>query len=179
MAALPSIPDIITISKISIGLAGIDNARGSLFGKRLNSPYSIVEIAIASDTLSWQYTGDPTDDTLRGYANYVYWMCGKYALAAQYIMTGGGGGTVVPGGLTRPLPLDFIVSATSVFPTGSTGGTIPQYEGWNLDFDRGGLAQNTTNVGDGSSYYSWSRVTYTVAFSPALGEGELVRLTPV
>lgn len=179
MAGLQTIPDIITISKISIGLAGIDNAKGSLFGKRLNSPYSIVEIAIASDTLSWQYEGDPTDSTLRGYANYVYWMCGKYALTARYLMTGGGGGTVVPGGMTRPLPLDFIVSAASVFATGSTGGTIPQFSGWNLDMDRNNIPQNTTDRGDGSSYYSWNRDTYTVVFSPALQADEIIRLTPV
>lgn len=179
MAVQPSIADTILIGDVSVYLSSINNARGTLFGKRLSSPYSPVQIATVTDALRWQYEGDSTDDTLRGVANYLIWMCGSYGLQAQYIISGSGGGSVIPAGVTRPLPLDFIVSSTSVFATGSTGGTIPQFSGWNLDFDRNNIPQNTTDRGDGSSFYSWNRDTYTVVFSPALSADELIRLTPV
>lgn len=179
MSALLSISDTILIGRVSIYLSSINNSKGVLFGRRLSSPYSPVQISTVTDALRFQYDGDPTDATLRGVADYLIWMCGSYGLQAQYIISGSGGGTVVPGGSTRPLPLDFIVSASSVFATGSTGGTIPQFSGWNLDFDRNNIPQNTTDRGDGSSFYNWNRDTATVTFTPALQADELVRLTPV
>ncbi len=186
MAALQTIAETIVIGDISIYLSGNNNALGVLFGKRLASPFSPVQIATCTDALRWQYEdllavgAVSDDDTLRGTANYLIWMCGRYGLQAQYIASGSGGGTVVPAGSsTRPLPLDFIVSASSIFATGSTGGTIPQFAGWNLDFDRNNIPQNTTDRGDGSSFYTWNRTTATVFFSPALNADEIVRLTPV
>jgi hypothetical protein len=186
MAALQTIAETIAIGEVSIYLSGNDNATGVLWGKRLNSPYSPVQIATCTDALKWQYedllaNGQVADDdTLRGTANYLIWMCGKYGLQAQYIISGSGGGTVQPSGSsTRPQPLDFIVSASSIIPTGGSGLTIPSYVGWNLDFFRNNIPQNTTDRGDGSSYYTWNRTTATVFFSPALNADEIVRLTPV
>lgn len=185
MAVLSTIPETIVIGDISIYLAGNNNAKGVLFGRRLSSPKSPVQIAICTDALRWQYEdlleqGEvDDDDTLRGTANYLIWMCGSYGLQAQYIASGGGGGTVQPAGSsTRPQPLDFVVSATSSIPTGGTGLTIPSFIGWNVEFLRGGIGQNTTDVGDGSSYYSWNRTTGTITISPAASVSELFRITP-
>lgn len=178
MAVQPTISETIQIGDVSIYLSGNDNALGALFGKRLAAPFSDVQIATITDAIRWQYEGYPTDPTLRSTCNYAIWMFGKYGLQAQYIISGGGGGTVIPSAGTRPLPLDFIVSTSSIIATGQSGLTIPQFIGWNLDFDRGGIAQNTTNVGDGSSYYTWDRITGTFSCFPAANEDELFRLTP-
>lgn len=179
MAVLQTISETIAIGEVSTYLSGNDNASGALFGKRLNSPYSAVQIATLTDVLSWQYADYPTDDTLRGVANYLIWMCGKYGLEAQYIILGTGGGTVLPSGANRPVPLDFQVTSSSIIATGASTLNIPSYIGWNLIFARGGIDQNTTNVGDGSSYYSWARDTGDFSCSPAAGESELFKLTPV
>jgi len=184
MAILLTIGQIIEIGDVSVYLASNENSRGSLFGKRLASPFSPVEIAMYTDALRFgnEDDGDDVDNTvlLRQTANYVLWCCGKYGQQARNIIGGSGGGTVQPSGSgTRPTPLDFIVSATSIIPTGSSSLVIPSYLGWNLQFDRNGITQNTTDVGDGSSYYTWTRATATFIASVALQEGELVRLTPV
>ena len=181
MAALLTIAETIAIGQLSTCLSGNDNAKGVLFGKRLNSPYSPVQIATCTDALKWQYEDYPTDPTLRGTANYLIWMCGKYGLEAQYIISGGGGGgTVVPGNTTRPLPLDFIVNTTtSPIIAGQSILVISSFRGWNLNFDRGGVAQNTTDVGDGSSFYTWDRNTGTFSCSPQAYENELFRLSPI
>jgi len=117
MAALPTIPQVIQRGQVSIYLAGNDVAKGSLFGKRLASPVSPIEIMMSVDALSWQYVGDPTDTTLRGFANYVIWECGGYGLQAQNIISGSaGGGTVLPPGGTRGNYFVIIAEATSTDP---------------------------------------------------------------
>ena len=73
MAALPTILETIEIGDVSIYLAGNDNSKGALFGKRLASPTSPVLIAIVTDAIRWEYETDPTDDTLRGSCNYLLW----------------------------------------------------------------------------------------------------------
>ena len=184
MAILLTIAEIIEVGDVSIYLSSNDNSKGSLFGKRLSSPYSSVEIDVVTDAVRWgnEDDGDDIDNTvaLRSTANYLLWMCGKYGQQAQYIISGAGGGTVIPGqSVSRPEPLDFIVSASSVIITGATGATLSAFIGWNLNFSRGGIGQNTTDVGDGSSYYGWVRETGAFTVSPALQEGELIRITPV
>ena len=184
MATLLTIEQIIAVGDVSIYLSSNDNSKGALFGKRLAAPVSPVEIAMYTGALRWgdESDGHDVDNTvlLRQSANYCLWNYGKYGQEAQYIISGSGGGTDQPSSPAfRPLPLDFIVSASSIFATGSTGGTIPQFAGWNLDFDRNNIPQNTTDRGDGSSFYTWNRTTATVFFSPALNADEIVRLTPV
>ena len=179
MSALLSISDMILIGRVSIYLSSNNNSKGALFGKRLSSPFSPIQIATVTDALKWQYEGDPTDDTLRGVADYLIWMCGSYGLQAQYIISGSGGGTVVPSANTRPSRLDFVVSTSSIIPTGNSGLTIPQFVGWNLMFSRGGIEQSTVDIGDGSSWFSWNRDTGTFGCTPAAQEGEQFILTPV
>lgn len=181
MAAQPTPAETIEYADLAIGLCANDNAKGALFGKRKTAPSSPVTQAIVTDALRWSLAGGATTAVeLRQMANYLLWLINPYGITAQYLIdNSSGGGTVVPGTATRPDPLDFIVSASSVLPTGSTGATIAAFAGWNLQFDRGGITQNTTNVGDGSSYYSWTRATGLFSCSPALQADELVRLTPV
>lgn len=181
MASQPTIAETIDYADLAIGLCANDNAKGVMFGKRKTAPSSPITQAIVTDALRWSYLGGATTAAeLRQMANYLIWLINPYGITAQYLIDStSGGGTVVPGTSTRPNPLDFIVSASSIIPTGSTGITIAAFVGWNLQFDRGGITQNTTDVGDGSSYYGWVRATGTFSCSPALQTGELVRLTPV
>lgn len=184
MATLLTIEQIIAVGDVSIYLSSNDNSKGALFGKRLAAPVSPVEIAMYTDALRWgdEIDGDDVDNTvlLRQTANYCLWNYGKYGQEAQYIISGSGGGTVQPSGSsTRPQPLDFIVSASSIIPTGGSGLTIPSYVGWNLDFFRNNIPQNTTDVGDGSSYYNWNRLTGTFSCVPAANENEIFRLSPM
>lgn len=122
MAALYTIPETIEIADLSVCLAGNNNAKGSLFGNRLANPISPVEIAMSVDALRWQYEGDPTDTTLRGFANYVIWECGRYAQEAQYIIAGGtgGGGSVLPPGGVRGNYYVITADVTSTDPDDGT-----------------------------------------------------------
>lgn len=181
MSSLPTIPNTISYAKLATGLCAIDNFKGSLFGKRLTAPSSPLTQSIVTSALEWGYDGGAVSSTeLRQIANYLIWLTSPYFQTAQYIISNtSGGGSVVPPTSTRPLPLDFVVSVSSPIPTGGSGLSIPAYKGWNLNFDRNGMAQNTTNVGDGSSYYSWDRDLALFSCSPALQESELVRLSPI
>lgn len=181
MAAQPTIPLMTDYADLAIGLCANDNAKGSLWGKRLTAPSSPITQSIVNDALRWAYQGGAVSETeLRQIANYLWWLINPYGLTAEYIISNtSGGGSVVPTPSTRPLPLDFIVSTTSPIPTGASGLSIPAYAGWNLNFSRGGVEQNTTDVGDGSSFYGWDRNTATFSMSPAAFEGELLRLSPI
>lgn len=180
MAALPTIAQTIDYADLSVGLCANNNAKGSLFGRRVASPSSPVTMAIVTDALRWANDGGAVAAAdLRAMANYLWWLINPYGLTAKNLISGGGGGSVVPSAAARPVPLDFEVSASSVIATGASGLTITSYIGWNLQFDRGGITQNTTNLGDGSSYYTWDRDTGTFSCSPAAAASELFRLTPV
>lgn len=94
MSALPTIPQTVNIGKATIFLMSNDYAKGSLFGKRLTNENSSVLIAYCTAALSWQYDALPSTETLRGTANYLLWLCGRFRLeAASYT---GGGGSVLP-----------------------------------------------------------------------------------
>jgi len=192
MSALLTIPETIEIGDVSIYLAGNDNSKGSLFGKRLASPTSPVLIAIVTDALRWEYDTYPTDETLRGTANYLLWLCGRYRLSAQAAISGGGsgGGTVIPGGTSAmPAALDWIVSATATstapLATGEstvtfdgTGG-FPDLRGYNMDFFRSGQPQYTTDPGGGQTYYYWNKVSGLFIIYGSAQVGEQMRISPI
>lgn len=115
--------------------------------------------------------------TLEGTANYLYWICGKFQLGAQYIITGTGGGSVVPinPGAT-PNPSEFEVTTSSFIPEGTSTINIPAYVGYNLLFVRNNVPQSTVNLG--ASYFSWNKITGQFACYPAAVGGELFQLYP-
>ena len=160
---------------VSVYLASNDNAEGSLFGKRLASPTSPVTIAYVTDALRWQNDGDPTDTTLRQTANYLIWLCGKYGQQASYIISGTGGGSVIPippGNL--PTPLQFYVSAITTVATGDTSVVLSSFVGFNLLFTRNGIPQSTINTEP--SYYAWNPTTGVFSISPAAIVSELFQI---
>jgi hypothetical protein len=172
MATLLTIPVIISVGDVSIYLSDTDNAKGALFGRRLSSPKSSVEIAMATDSLRWGYEGNPAASTLRETANYCLWLYGKYGQQAQYIISGTGGGSVIPiPGGNLPLPIQFIVSSSSYMVTGQSSKTISSFVGFNLLFARGSQSQSTINTEP--TWYSWDRDTAAFTCTPAAQEGEL------
>lgn len=173
-----TISQTIVVGKISSPLAANFNSLKSFFGgPALAAKGSPVTIRMATDALQWAVDGgNLTDAELRSMANYIKWLCGSFAFEAENkIGAGGTVSTIVPGAL-RPGRIDFTVSATSYFPTGSTGGSISEFIGYNLDFIRGNLSQSTLNTEP--SYFSWNRSTGIFACYPALAEFEVIALIP-
>lgn len=95
MAAIPTIAETVDIGRVSTYLAVNYNARGRLFGGNLN-PVSEVQIAMYTDALDWATEGAQTDATIRNIANYLFWLCGMFAVQAISIIAGSGGGSVTP-----------------------------------------------------------------------------------
>jgi len=182
--ARPTISQVVQRGKLSIGYAANNNSKGTYFGKRLSSPKSPVTIAMVTDALEWSNDGGAqTDAEVREIADYLIWLTGIYGQQAQYRLgQTDGGGSLTPGGggVLIPNVLDFIVDAsTTPVLAGETTITIPQFVGYNVEFDRGGQPQYTTNPNDGSSYYYWNKNTGEFTISPAANLGEPFRIVPV
>lgn len=190
MANQPTIPEMIQIGDVSGPLAALYTGKKAMFGKSIIKPIPPLQITIFTDILRWGYDGGAeTDQTLRKISNYLYWMCGMFQLQAQNIISGPGGGSVVPtpSGGAAVNDLDFIVSATSYIATGESAvtfdgtGGMPDLRGYNVDFARNGTTQYTTPQAGGALYYSWNSVTglfQLLGTSPEALEGESFRIMP-
>lgn len=168
-----SVPQIITIAKISQYLSKIDVSKGNLFGKRVasNTPQILY---MERKAVEWLYDLDPTDSTLTLTANYLYSLCRGYNLQASNISGGGGSvSPIIP--TTPPTPYQFIVAASgNIINDGETSVTISDFIGFNILFSRGGVPQST--VLTEPSYYSWNRNTGAFVISPAAVTGELFQI---
>jgi hypothetical protein len=174
-----SISDVIAIAKISQYISQDAALKGSLFGAKV-APKTPLILYAERKALEWMYDIDPTDDSLRLVANYVYSLCRGYNLKAKGILSESGGGSVSPvNPQTAPTPIQFNVSASSLVPTGATSATISAFQGYNLLFVRGYVPQSTVNEGGGSNYYSWDKDLALLTISGAAQEGELMQLYPI
>lgn len=112
-------------------------------------------------------------------ANYLYWLCGKFALEAQAILNGQGGGSVLPiNPVSAPNPIEFEVTNTSFMIDGQSIKSIPSFIGYNLLFVRNNIPQSIVNMGGGSSYFSWDKTNGIFTCYPAAVSGELFQLYP-
>lgn len=172
-----SIPDIITVAKISQYLCLMDTTKGNLFGKRL-TPDTYKVIYAERKALEWMYNLDPTNSTLTLQGNYVFSLC-KFNLKAQNIANTGGGGSVSPVNPSNaPSPYQFIVDAsTSFIIDAQSSKIITDFIGFNLLFSRNGSPQSTVNTE--VSYYSWDKATGLFTCTPAATTGELFQLFAV
>jgi hypothetical protein len=182
MPTILSISDIIELGRVSTYLSANYTSKQALFGGSVIKPTPPVQIAFVTDALDWGNSGGAqTSASLRSTANYLYWLCGKFQLQAQNIISGSGGGSVVPtpSGSSSPNPLDFIVADDTFIATGEDTVTITQFIGFNVEFDRNGQPQYTTNPSDGSTYFSWNKVTGEFALlNGAAQESERFRIVP-
>lgn len=175
---MATISEIITNGELSVPLAANYNAKAGLFkGGAISNPTSPVLIAMVTDALSWMDEGgNYTDAEEASVANYLVWLCGKFGLQAANTTGSGGSVTPITPGSLSPSRLDFIVSASSYLPTGSTGSTLTQYIGREIDFIRGGLSQS--QVTTEPSYIIWTKATGSLVISPALVLGEVISIIP-
>lgn len=192
MATVLSISNTVNIGRTSTYLSLNYVGKQVLFGGSVIRPTPPSLIGMATDALEWGI-GVQSDDSLRITANYLYWLCGKFQLQAQNIIFGPGGGSVIPtpsGGAGTLNDLDFVVSASSIIPTG--GSTImldgqggrPDFRGYNINFARNGTVQYTTSPPFEATYYSWNKttgefslLTNSVNFSAAALVDEQFRIT--
>lgn len=94
MAAPYTIPQIISIAKVSQYLANDKAAKGALFGKVID-PQLGTKIYVTRKDVEQVYNLNPNYAGLQEAANYLYSLCNP---AAWGIVNGGsGGGTVTPG----------------------------------------------------------------------------------
>lgn len=171
-----TVPQVIAIAKISQYLCLVDIKKSGLNGGgiELDLPH---KLRIVREDIEYQYNLDSTNDTLVTTSEYLYALCGKYALYAQNI-TGGGGIIAPTSGGTAPLPLQFIVAASgTTFIDGQGSATLATFAGYNLLFSRNGIPQST--VSSQPSYYSWNRSTGLLTISPSAILGELFQIYPV
>lgn len=81
----------IQIGQVSMYLSLVDVAKKkALEGIPYYDQQLPVLIALETDVVNWQYEMDSTDSTLRETSDYLYALCGRYALDAQNVINAGG-----------------------------------------------------------------------------------------
>jgi hypothetical protein len=177
---MPSVQRILQLAPVACYLASNRTAKGNLFGPPVD-PRLPIAIFMVHKILKKIYDLDPTYESLnqRNVADYLYELIQKYAFRAAAIVDNNAGGQIATQtSVIVQSPYDFEVTGTSFIATGETSVTISEFIGLNVNFRRGGVSQNTTNLGDGSSYYSWNIVTGVFTIYPAATAGELFRIEP-
>lgn len=177
---MPTVARILQLAPVACYLASNRVAKGALFGPPVD-PRLPIAIFMVHKILKKIYDLDPTYEAVkqRNVADYLYELIQKYAFRAAAIVDNNSGGQIASQtGIVVQNPYDFEVSASSFIATGETSVTISEFIGLNVNFRRNGLSQNTTNLGDGSNYYSWNIVTGVFTIYPAATEGELFRIEP-
>ncbi len=176
MSALPTIPQYIEIGKGTVPIMADYQAQGALFGTKLVKPQSPQLVAIITDSLTWGYEADPTDEKLQGVGAYLLWLCGQFG---QMVQSGQGGGTVIPinPATTMPDPVEFVVDGTSLIVTGGSTLLLTDFIGYNIIFLRNNIPQ--TQINTGGSYYHWNRGTGVFTCFGAAGEDELFSINAV
>jgi len=153
--AVYSVAQIIRIAKISQYLCSVEIMKQGLFGGGidLELPEKIKNVR---DDVEYWYDLDSTDDTLRETSNYLYALCGRFAMAAQGVTGGGGSISPTNPNVSLPAPIEFVVNDTdSQILAGGSSLLIPSYIGYNLIFSRGNIPQTMINTG--GTYFSWDR----------------------
>lgn len=156
--------DIINTAPLSLG-AQINGLR---FRATWNSGSNSVSVFFANGVdatgigyTAQQFSGGVTatdgEEGLISASNYLYWLCGKYALISKGISGSGNIASITPDPSAVPNRYDFIVSGTSFIITGQSQKVIPEFIGFNVIFVRNGATQSTQDVG--GTYYSWNSVT--------------------
>ena len=117
-----TIPQIIEVGKISQYLSANKNAKTVVvnYGKLPQNNLPLM-IKIVREDIEYMFNNTPTNTTLFGNANYLYSLCGGYAVEAEYIMGLNNGGSpltpLVPGSLAN---IQFTVGVGDAPANGST-----------------------------------------------------------
>lgn len=173
---MPTTASIVSIYPVAQYLATIDINKRGLYGGGvdLQLPEKIRNIGMSVERV---YNDDPTDTSLTTTANYLYALMGKYGMQAQAVTGIAGSVAGIISNVQSPLPLDFEVTVSSIISDGENTKTFTAFIGCNIEFTRGGITQNTTNIG--GSYYTWNKVTGEFFCYPNASITELFRIVPV
>lgn len=173
--------EIINIAKISQYLATAKIAKKGLWGggEDLRLPRLLYSIRKSVEN---DYNLNQSDSSLYQTATYLYGLCAPYNQKAIAILNNGNGGQISPiAPPTTISPLEFIVTDSSVIPSGSSSimlNTFPyDFRNYNLIFARNNSQQ--TMVDNGSTYYTWNKVTGLFQCIGLAVDGELFSITPV
>lgn len=181
------ITSILTWAKASQALAAIGESKRLATQQGNIEERLDVKLYVERLSLQYAYDQDPTSNETFNIGQWVLALCGIYLFEAQQA-TGGGGSIspVTPPATTVPNPYDWVVSGSS-FPlsTGQssitfdgTGGT-QDLRGYNMEFTRGNLTQNTVDPANGGTWYGWNRVTGLFQlFNGVANNGEPMRILP-
>lgn len=185
---MPTVARTLEIAPVCGYLASRDVQNGLSFKGEFLDPRTPILIFYVYKVLNLIYTQDSSYTAVTPVSNYLYALCSPWYFEASAIVDGGGGGQIpgiTPSGASGVNALDFEVSASSPIPTDGTSilldGTDgnPDWRGFLIvNISRGGVWQNTTNLGDGSNYYSWNAYTGLLTIYGAATLGELIRITP-
>lgn len=102
---------ILEIAELSISLATTDTLKGQLFSPRIN-PKLFIILDMETAALRWAYNQSSAYPNIQWVANYVYDLCGVYALRARYALNPGGTPVipVTPGGDDDCNGVEYITS---------------------------------------------------------------------
>jgi hypothetical protein len=89
-----TVPEIIDIAKVSGYLAQMETEKGMLFGQR-KDPRLAQKIYMERKSVEWAYDDDNDYEDIVASANYLYALCGKYAILANYVVNSSTGGNFV------------------------------------------------------------------------------------
>lgn len=129
-------------------------------------------------TIQYLYELDPSDTSLQSTTNYLYAMCGRFALAAQSVLQIAGTIAGTSGAAGSPDPYQFTVAASGTFLIdGQSSKTITAFIGYNLQFIRNGIPQS--DISSQPSYYTWSKTTGNFSISPMAYDDELFQIFAV
>ncbi len=156
MANQLSIQQIINIANISQYLSANKIAEGALWGAR-KIPTNPRIIYMENASLQWMYSVDPTNESLRLVANYVYSLC-KGNLRARAISGSGGSVSPINPNISIPAPIEFVVTGSSFMIDGQASVLIPQFAGYNVMFNRNNIPQTQVDTGNGT-YFTWNKNT--------------------
>ena len=171
-----TVAQILDIARLSQALATLDIAKGQAFGKRV-VPETPQILYTERKAVEWMYNIDPANTSLTLTSNYLYSLCRGYNLQAQNIS--GTAGVITPVDPSQiPNPYDFVVTGSSLIPTGGNSVILPAFIGFNVLLVRNGLPQSMLNV-SGNSYFSWNKSLGLLTLSPAVYDGEQIQIYPV
>lgn len=146
-----------------------DSMNGSALSISGNIPNTATNFSGGIDESS----GDPN---LIKTANFLYWLCGSFALTAQGI-SGTGSVSPIASAPSAPPPYDFEVTNTSFIIAGQANKTISAFIGYNIQFYRNGQLQSTVNTG--GTYYTWNNETGLLTLFGEAQPGEIFQIYPV
>ncbi len=178
---MPTVAQIVSLYPIAQYLAANDIPKKGLYGGGVNVllPQKIYNIGQSVERI---FDDDPSDDTLELTANFLWTLCGIYGQQALVVAQTPGSVTPItpPSGL--PYPYDWIISgsssSTEPLASGESSVVLNALRGYNIEFTRNNLTQNTTDPQNGGSWYSWDRSAALFTCSPAAGLGEQFRILP-